>query len=433
MSVVILLATVGITQILNVQSGNLTADTSEDWISYDPISDTNLNSSYYEMLTDSANNVHIFWCASNREENYSLLIHETIFNNGSKKTSIILEVTGQSAYTDFKVDIDTTDRIHLIQLNYTGFFTYYIGYNDNWEIKNEFQVDVVHYSLVTDGSGNAHFIYSVSKGNLFDRVLFDSEWHEKQITFYELESVWEYFLIFSIKTAKSKQGKIALFYSYRIYNEIPGAIESFQLHCLVYNGYWSAPKVMATSSPVEHNLAFDDTERLHLIWPSIANVNEINYQTLNGQKWSKVEQKRLFEKTATMEGYYSFHSLDLETQGRTILIAFAVGELMPTYFDYDHFVAYSNDGETFTSVPVYRSDTTSTAHPQIESTTEGNVYVIAFETPFEGEYNRTIYLGVYEGLFTYQTTAISNEYLVPIFATAVIALAFRKKARRKTV
>jgi len=97
-----MLAMIVSSQVLNVQSGLVTAENGEDWSTYEPISNTNLNSSYYEILTDSANNIHIIFCARDKIANYSLLVHEIRFNNGSEKTVNILNVDGQSAYNAFE-------------------------------------------------------------------------------------------------------------------------------------------------------------------------------------------------------------------------------------------------------------------------------------------------------------------------------------------
>ncbi|MHA1188653.1 MAG: hypothetical protein ACTSSK_17700, partial [Candidatus Heimdallarchaeota archaeon] len=99
-------------------------------------------------------------------------------------------------------------------------------------------------------------------------------------------------------------------------------------------------------------------------------------------------------------------------------------------FDQDLFVAYSNDGKTYTTVPVYRNDETRSIAPQIAATTEGDVYVIAYENPIFGDYNWTINMGYYEDLFVYQTTALPIEYLAFIFPIAIAVFVFKKKTRR---
>ena len=190
-----MLAMVVSSQVLNVQSEFVAAENGEDWSTYAPISDTNLNSSYYEILTDSTNNIHILFCARDKIANYSLLVHEIRFNNGSEKTVNIVNVDGQSAYDNFVVDIDTLDNIHLVQHNSSGNnFVYYIGYQGTWEVKNTFVEDTYEFNLVVDNLQRVHFIYSGTPDNLYDRIFFSDEWHEGvQISIHTLDPGFAYF------------------------------------------------------------------------------------------------------------------------------------------------------------------------------------------------------------------------------------------------
>ncbi len=426
-----MLAMVVSSQVLDVHSGDVVALTGEDWSTYEPISDTNLNSSYFEILTDSANNIHVMFCARDKIANYSLLVHEIIFNNGSKKTVNILDVDGQSAYDDFVVDIDNLDNIHLIQRNSSGNnFVYYVGYQGTWELKNTFEEDTYEFNLVVDSSQRVRFIYSGHPDNLYDKIFYNNEWHEGvQITFYEPEPGIAYFSTYFTKIAKSKQGKIALLYGFKSHSETPGVMDTTQLDCLVFDGHWLEPKIITDYYPLANDLAFDDVEKLHLIWTSLEGSNVIDYQTLKGNRWSKVKQSTLHEKVESGLGYYGIYTLDLEIKGATILIALSVSELLEIAFDQDLFVAYSNDGKTYTTVPVYRNDETRSIAPQIAATTDGDVCVVAYENPIFGGYNRTINMGYYESLFVYQTTAIPIEYLAFIFPVAIAVLVFKKKTR----
>ncbi|MHA1368026.1 MAG: hypothetical protein ACTSP5_16725, partial [Candidatus Heimdallarchaeota archaeon] len=226
------------------------------------------------------------------------------------------------------VDIDSLDNIHLIQHNTSADnFVYYIGYQGTWEVKNVFVEEVNEFCLVVDSSQRVHFIYTGHPDNLYDKIFYNNEWHDGvKRTFYELEPGFEYFSIYFIKAAKSKQGKIALLYGFKSYSNTPGVNDIIRLNCLVFDEHWLDPKIITDYYPLSNDLAFDDAEKLHLIWTNIDNSNEIDYQTLKGTKWSKIKQSTLFEKVESGLGYYSIFRLDLEIKGATILIALSVTE-----------------------------------------------------------------------------------------------------------
>lgn len=422
--------TLGASQINGIQTNNLTIETDEDWLTYEPISDPSLNSSQFEMLVDSTNNVHLFWSSKNSVENNSRLIHEIRYTNGSTLNTNVVEITNETIYFNYEVDIDNLDQIHLVIRNNTGnMMHYYVGSDGTWEVISEVSIEINNYCVVVDNSENVHIIYSGYDGNIYEKVYSNNEWQEEQITNYETTED-NYVVSYFFEKAKSLQEKIAVLYGYSLNSELLGVDDIDQLHCLIFDEVWSEPIVIADNRVIEKTIAYDDIEKLHIIWSHKTNPTDVNYQTYKKNKWSTISEIRIFESAVASYGYYSLFNLNLETQGATLLLAYTASLLLnPIGFDYDLFVAQSNDGETWTSEPVYTNNLTRSTKPLIESTKDGDVYVLALEKGYGDFQNMTIYFGYDEDHFTYQTTAVPLKLSILICAIPIIVYVYRKKTK----
>lgn len=444
--------TIGVNQISGIQHDDLTYETNKDWLTYTPISDPNLNSSQYEMLVDSNNNIHAFWSSRNKVENNSQLKHEIKFANGSSTITNVIEITGY-IYFDYDVDIDNSNQIHLISKNNTGnMMHYFVGLNGVWEMISEIEVEIYDFCVVVDNLEKVHLIYSGYDGNINEIVYSNNEWNEEQITDYETSLEIGYANTFFFEKTKSIKGNIALLYFYEQWIDFPDFEIRFQTHCLIYDGEaWANPVVivdhMASASSLTYNgkeknpvvdyeaygysLAYDDIEKLHIIWSNYDKPTELNYQTVIKNKWLDVREIRIFESAETLYGYHILYEMELEAQGSTLLLAYTKGVyLQPTGYDFDLFIAQSNNGVTWVSEPIYTNNLTKSTKPLIESTSDGDVYVIALEMEYDGLYNSTIYFGYAQNFFTYQTTTVALAPLILIFTLPIVVIVYRKKTKR---
>ncbi|NHJ49493.1 MAG: hypothetical protein FK733_17015 [Asgard group archaeon] len=424
--------TLGASQISGIQPDDLTIETYEDWLTYEPISDTNLNSSLHKMVIDNDNNIHSFWCSENETANTETLYHKISYANSSTITTNIVGISGSFSNV-YDLDVDSLNQIHLIIRNNTGdLINYYVVTDTTWELTSVVDVDINNYCVVVDSLNNVHLIYSAYDGNIYDSVYSNNNWQEIQVTDYQVDEGTEYFVSFFLEKTKSLQGKIAILYSFEISNLLPKVPSVGQIHCLIYKGgLWGDPKIISETLTYCYSIEFDDTEKLHLVWTNFEDTTNINYQTYRKNKWSVIKTPSLFESTETPYGYYSVFEMNLELQGTTILLAYTKAKFLnPVGFDFDLFIAQSTDGENWISEAVYTSNLTRSWKPFIESTTDGDVYVVAFEKDYTYVYNDTIYFGYAEDLFTYQTTTVGLESILFICAAPLIIFIYKKKTKK---
>jgi hypothetical protein len=432
--VVSLLITLGASQIDGIKLVDLTIETDEDWLTYEPISDINSNSSKYALLIDSDNNFHIFWSSNNQITNVSSLVYEIRFSNGSSISSNIKEVTGDIDFY-FHVDIDSSNQIHLFISNSTiKKVEYFLGTFNSLSIISEVEVTTSQgYCAVIDSSDTAHIIYHGKEGNIYDKIYSDNEWQDQKITnYYESNETPVYISTSFFRTAKSSQGKIAILYNYWLSTDILGKYSIDQLHCLIFDGeVWSDPIILAEYQAFYYTLAFDDIETLHLMWFNNDENFDTHYRTVSNNKWSKIYDVKILESTGSQYDYVAINDLDLELQGNTLLLAYnAIVFLNPTGFDYDLFIAKSTDGRNWVSEPVYTNNSTESRIPTVESTNDGDVFVMALELDFDFNYNWTIHFGFAEDYFTYQSTVVSLHPLILILAIPVVIFVHKKKIKR---
>ncbi|MEA2070410.1 MAG: hypothetical protein U9O98_03885 [Asgard group archaeon] len=406
--------------------------TTSDWENYHPISETNDTICNVKMMVDSNDNLHLFWCATNDFENYSRIVYEKQFTNGSIIRSVVVSENTNSTVFDYDVDIDNNNEIHLIYNNNNNeSVIYQTLMNNSWEIIDEFQSNMQDFLVIADNSDIVHLIIVKMEGNFYDKIYQDGSFtNEIQITNYNFEEGEQYISIFNVRKAKSKQNKIALLYRYSLNSLLPDGEEAEETHCLIYTDHWLNHYVIAEYITPFYDLAYDDIEKLHVIWNSYTKSNAINYQTMIRTKWSEVREVILFDIVSDKQ--YGLIDASLEIQGKTRLIGYISSKMLTSSFDYDYYLTYTNNGEDWTNEPIYTNDDSRSYAPLIESTTDGDVYVTAYENFWQAEQNTTHYLGYEEGVFIYQTTTEAAGgnvvFLVPLSFSIITVIIF---ARRK--
>jgi hypothetical protein len=430
--ILFLIISVALLSVMNVASTVMTND--EDWSDYQPISDPNLNSTYFKMVVDSHENTHIFWNSRDEINNQSTIVHEVIFSNYSVNVETIVTLNEVSSSINFDVDIDKLNRIHLIYYNDTHNQYYYlIGDQNYWFFEGTFIEIQTSFTLVVDNDYKLHFIYfDYSLRTVFDKILeVPMAWTSHVIWSYSVNSETEFISAFRFRKAKSLEGKIAIMFTYDAKDFGEGGLDINELHCFEYIFGWSSQITIANYYAQYYDLEYDDIEKLHFIYKNLDDPTVVNYQTMRRNKLSKIQQVTLFTKDETTYGYKSLASVNLEIQGITRLIAVTKYEFLPTGMDYDLGLTYSNDGTSWTHIPVYSGNETKSTNPIIESTKSGDVFIASYEQPIGENCNSTIYLAKNFGFFTYQTTKASLTYMFLIIFGAVTIIITKRKTRKQ--
>jgi len=189
------------------------------------------------------------------------------------KSSLLADVE----VLDYSVDIDSSDRMHLVCLSKEGSLLYFINHTDNWSKNRLTSLDtksnIFKYLTLKITTEKVHIFYSSS--NLIN----PSVWTIHHIS--GDRKGWEKNVIISIAPGRSmmpfyvdydKIGNIHLIYK----NVVNGTQHVFYTFFSSFLQKWSkAPKCLTTSeSDNLHPYLFTDSrDNLHVVWCTLINSN----------------------------------------------------------------------------------------------------------------------------------------------------------------